>query len=550
MAKTAPPADRPRFNLLGPPLLEDARGPLRLNRRKSVSLLAYLALEPRVHARDSLCALFWPECEQAKARANLRSSLFELSHALGEGFFMVAQDRLRLRPEALWVDVADLEEACGASGVEGGGPSAPDSREGLEAAVRSWRGGFMAGFSLPGCADFDDWQFRWAGRARKAYCVALGRLATCELGAGRLIAAEELAARWIAAEPLNEEARRLQIRVLIAMNQPEGARRSYERWERTSCEELGREPGRETRELIERAPGIIKIGAGRALPPASARTELLGRACQLSELLSLLEEGAGRLLTLTGPGGVGKTAIARALLERARPRFPDGAWFIDLSTERDARRIPFRLAAALGMRDSASAPAAMTGLLAERLRASRSLVVLDNLEQIEGAAEALSPFLGSPSGPAWLATSRRALGGPGERIQVIGPLPFPGEDCPLDALEAGEWPALELLLLRSGLAAGPGLDADTLALCARICARLDGLPLALELAAPLLAFLGPQGFLERLERHLALDPDRSNSRPDRQRSLSAVVEWSRCLLSPAERLLFAGLAAFEGSFVA
>lgn len=568
------------LRLLGPPELRGVGGPLLFARRKSLALLAYLALEKGVHARDSLAALFWPECDQARARGNLRSSLFELGRSLGDGALDLIQDRIGLVCGRLRLDVDDLQAGVRPCAHGPDGVLCPPCLVRLEAAVGATRGPFMAGFSLTDCPDFDDWQFRWSTRLKEIYAPLLRRLIAAYRVEGRVDEAARIAERWIETEPYAEEARRTQIELLLHLGLASRARDCYEAWTETAGKELGRLPAASTRALLEGCARGSSAPASPRREAALSRSEtgsppvrlpdLLGREGDLAILAKALREPTPRLHCLTGPGGIGKTTLALALVEAEGKAFTGGAFFIDLSAEREIDRLPFRVAAALGMREIGEGPEAMTALLAARIGAAKTLLVADNLEQLPGSGEWLSSLLGFCARLVILATSRRELHVPGERVHSIEPLRFPPPAACLAIDDVAAWPALELFL-RGTRRVNPAFraEADTLAVCARLCARLDGIPLALELGSAHMALFGPEELLRRLERHfdIAMADGRApavgrgivdgrvrefevprQAAADRHRSLGAVLDWSHELLSPYLRLLYAGLAVFVGDF--
>ena len=410
----------------------------------------------------------------------------------------------------------------------------------------------MAGFTLAGCPDFDDWQFRWSTRLKEVYAPLLRRLIVVYRAERRVDDAAKVAERWIEAEPYDEEARRTQIELLFELGLGSRARDCYEVWAETSRAELGRAPAASTRLLMEsfgKGREASPSSHGGGTPPPVRLPGLLGRDEDLAKLATALRESPSRLHCLTGPGGIGKTTLARALLAAEGPSFPGGAFFVDLSSERNADRLPFRVAAALGMRELGENPGSMASLLAARIGGARTLLVVDNLEQLHGSGEWLSALVDSCARLVALATSRVELHVAGERAYPIEPLRFPPEAACPDIVDVAEWPALELFL-RGTRRVYPAFraEADELAACARLCARLDGIPLALELGSSQMGLFGPKELLQRLEGHLdvALSTNRDGS--DRHRSLGAVLDWSYELLSPFARRLYAELAVFHRDF--
>jgi predicted ATPase/DNA-binding CsgD family transcriptional regulator len=269
-----------------------------------------------------------------------------------------------------------------------------------------------------------------------------------------------------------------------------------------------------------------------AAPLPSPLTSLVGREREVEEVRAVLRRPEVRLVTLTGPGGVGKTRLAIRVAEGLAADFPGGVAFVGLAAVRDAGLVVPTIAHALGVGDSAGAALAVR--LHDALRAGRVLLVLDNLEQVVAAARALSALLSACPGLTILATSREVLRLSGER-EVRVP--------PLDA------EAVELFLDRAG-GFRPDRDDDEadLATVAAICARLDGLPLAIELAATRLRHLSPAALLARLGDRLNLLTSGPRDLPQRQQTLRAAIVWSHDLLPPEEQALFRRLAVFAGGF--
>src|SRR5919197_54747 len=257
----------------------------------------------------------------------------------------------------------------------------------------------------------------------------------------------------------------------------------------------------------------------------------IGRTRELKEAWSLLTRQDARLLTLTGTGGTGKTRLALRLASGAVEQFPNGVFFVSLAPVRDWELVVPSIAQKLGLREQAGETVLET--LGEYLRDRRILLLLDNFEQVLPAAPALSGLLGSAPGVNMLVTSRTPLHIAGERTYSVPPLV--------------ETESVNLFVERAQAADAEFAVTDENARAvAEICARLDGLPLAIELAAPRVRVLSPAALLRRLDDRLKLLTGGAHDLDERQRTLRATIEWSYELLPDAERALFAQLSVFVG----
>jgi predicted ATPase/DNA-binding CsgD family transcriptional regulator/transcriptional regulator with XRE-family HTH domain len=294
------------------------------------------------------------------------------------------------------------------------------------------------------------------------------------------------------------------------------------------------------------SPGLADQPGARAPRLPVWPTSFVGRDVEVQTIRSWLDPSgsAVRLLSLVGPGGVGKTRLAVAAAAELAPLYPDGVVFVDLTPLRDARLVPATIAHALEVREAGGRSA--RELLLEHLRARRLLLVLDNLEHLLEAGQLVADLLEACPGLALLVTSRAALRLSGEQRFPVAPLATPSEDEPSPAAVAAT-PAVQLFVARAR-AVGPefALDAETAAAVGAICRRLDGLPLAIELAAARAALLPPAALLRRLERRLPLLTGGVEDLPQRQQTLRATLAWSVGLLAPAEQRLFRRLAVFAG----
>ena len=290
-------------------------------------------------------------------------------------------------------------------------------------------------------------------------------------------------------------------------------------------------------------------------PPAAAKavnhnlpiavTRMIGRDETVAALISRLSRE--RLVTIVGPGGIGKTTLALAVAEAMLSTYEDGVWFIDLAPLTDPRRVPSTVAAALDLEASAADPLRS---LVDSLRDNRMLLVLDNCEHvIESSAGLAAILLKNTPGISILATSREPLAVAGEREYRLGPLANPSPSTVLTAADARSFPAVQLFLERvSTVIDDFALTEADAALVVEICRRLGGLPLAIELAAARVEVLGIHGLAAQLDNSLQLLRARYRTTVPRHQTIRAVLDWSYGLLSEDEKLLFRRVGVFASTF--
>jgi len=316
----------------------------------------------------------------------------------------------------------------------------------------------------------------------------------------------------------------------------------YDDWAASRREELAELAATLTAELA----ALGADGSERPPPLPADTSSFVGRGRELAELKTLLRRT--RTLTLAGTGGVGKTRLALELARVAEPSYAAGAALVELAALSDARLVPDAVAASLDVH--ALPDQTVVDALVDYLATRQLLLVLDNCEHLLAPAAALAAtLLRAAPGLTVLATSREPLRVAGE---VVFRVPSLGIPDPAQALEPRRLLAYESarLFVERAQAAAPGfeLDADNAADVARICFRLDGLPLALELAASRVAALAPAAIAERLDDRFRVLRTVSHASPTRQHTLAATLQWSHDLLDPDEQRLFRRLAAFAGSF--
>ncbi|HET7647091.1 MAG TPA: BTAD domain-containing putative transcriptional regulator [Gaiellaceae bacterium] len=513
------------FRLLGPVEVVGDDAVLALGGPKQRALLAELLLRRGAAvSRERLVDVLWGERPPPSAIASLQVYVHGLRRAIGAQRLETrgAAYRLRVEPEEL--DVARFERllADARTALAGGTPAHAD--ELLAAALALWRGEALA--------DLGDSPVRAAAAGLddlRLQALELRIDARLALGEHRevVLQLEEL----VAAEPYRERLREQLVLALYRSGRQDDALAAYQDARRTLADDLGVEPGPGLRELeravLQHDPSLTlerREETSRPRLPAPA-TPLVGRRLELAAVEAILGRDGVRLVTLTGPGGTGKTRLALAVAERLAHLSRDGAAFVDLSDVQDAALIVPTIGQALG--EDAQAVEA-------RLADSSLLLVLDNLEQVaSGAAPAVAALLANAPRLRVLATSRVPLRVSGEQEYAVPPLP----SHEAEALFTARATAVD---------AEFALTEETAPLVARICARLDGLPLALELAAARVRVLPLRALELRLENALDVLVGGARDLPTRQQALRATLDWSFALLDPAAQALLARLAVFAG----
>jgi predicted ATPase/DNA-binding SARP family transcriptional activator len=513
------------FRLLGPVEVVGDGAALALGGPKQRALLAELLLRRGAAVpRERLVDVLWGERPPPSAIASLQVYVHGLRRAVGADRLETrgAAYRLRVEPEEL--DVARFERllADARAALAGGTPGHAD--ELLAAALALWRGEALG--------DLGDSPVRAAASGLedlRLQALELRIDARLALGEHREVVSqlEEL----IAAEPYRERLREQHVLALYRSGRQEDALAAYQDARRTLADNLGVEPGPALREL-ERAvlrhdPSLTlerREATARPRLPAPA-TPLVGRRLEIAAVEAILGRDGVRLVTLTGTGGTGKTRLALAVAERLAHESRDGAAFVDLSDVRDAGLIVPTIGQVLGEE---------THAVEARLADSSLLLVLDNLEQVAtDAAPALAELLANAPRLRLLATSRVPLRVSGEQEYAVPPLPA----HEAEALFAARATAVD---------AEFALTEETAPFVARICARLDGLPLALELAAARVRVLPLRALELRLENALDVLVGGARDLPTRQQALRATLDWSFALLAEPAQSLLARLAVFAG----
>jgi predicted ATPase/DNA-binding SARP family transcriptional activator len=592
--------------------------------RKALALLGYLARHDQPVSRSHLAGLFWGDKEEARGRRNLSRELSQLSAHL-PGCFQADYHTVQfLPPNICWVDTLAFAELV-RSGVEktqlsfsskAKPPSEPIKivtdwfpyhlaegihSEKLAQAVALYRGDFMTGYFLDDCPEFEAWLVREQEGWRRQITELLERLIAYHARQGGNDQALFYARRWLELEPWRERAHRYLMILLAQRGERTAALAQFEICRRALAEELAVDPGQATVALYEQIrAGELRGGAvptggfaqeqrsrgeiftAAPLPPRppadplassapvplhqvpTPATSFIGREEELAQIAAHFNDPACRLLTLVGPGGVGKTRLAvQAAWQATRPSpkagargtpsFADGVYFIPLDALSSAEFLVSTLADALNFTFYSGANP--TNQLLNFLREKRLLLVLDNFEHLLAGAELIADILKQVPQVKILVVSRERLNLQEEYLLPIQGLKVSETDIHPRAsktrsrLALEEYSAVQLFLQRAQTVNSGFTLSEAEKLCvAHVCRLTEGTPLAIELASAWLRLLSCQEIAQEIEQNLDFLTTSLRNVPERQRSLRAVFDYSWQLLSAEERRVFRQLAVFTGGF--
>ncbi len=505
-------------------------------------LLTALALEPG-HAvpKARLIDWIWGDGPPSDAANALQRLVSRLRRALPEGLVEGQTDGYRLRVEPDAVDAVRFERLV-AQARTGEDPR----RVGLlREALALWRGAAMQDVGLQDSAAFDAAVTRLEGLRLTAMEDRFDAEISLGLGAELVTELTDV----VAAHPLRERLVAALMRALVAAGRDTDALLVYQRTREALADALGVDPSQELSALhVALLRG--ELGRWEENRQTNVRAELTSFVGKDADVAAVRELIAGhRLTTLIGPGGSGKTRLASETARTMLGDLPDGAWLVELASIGANGDVAQSTLAALGLRDALLGGApnaeAMDRLIAA-IRERETLLILDNCEHvIESAAAFAHRALGECRRLRILATSREPLGITGEALWQVEPLALPAEDA--DAAEIESSPAVQLLRHRAAAVRGDlAVDAHTLSRMVRVCRALDGMPLAIELAAARLRTMSLEQLAHRLDDRFRLLTGGSRTALPQHRTLRAVVDWSWELLTDAERKVLRRLAVFSG----
>jgi predicted ATPase/DNA-binding SARP family transcriptional activator len=542
--------------LLGKPQACLDQRPIEFQTRRALGLLLYLAVEGGEHSREKLTVLFWPESDAERGRSSLRRTLAYLRGALGgETYIRARRDSLAFdRAADFEMDVEALESAWSMARTATGQP-----REGpgglhnarhdliarLQSVVNTYCGDFFEGFTLESSPDFDDWvsiqRQTWHRRMDKIF----DRLSELQAENNDTAGAIETVARWLAHHSLNEAAYRRMMLLRLSVGDRTGALRAYEDCQAILERELGVAPGEEIQELYwqiktelyrsEREISSSAIPRSRICSLPTYLSVFLGRDRELKAIAGLLEDPDCRMLSLVGPGGIGKTRLAVQAAEKMSGRFAQGCAFVSLAGITGADGLASVISNAINL--PLNGHTDTRAQLFHYFQDKHLLLVLDNYEQLladRRSVDFIRELLGQTRQLKLMVTSRETLELQGEWVFEVRGLEDEAEALFLHSARRA----------RAGFEAAPQ-DRETIA---KICRMLGKIPLAIELAASWVRVLECAEITGELEKGNSLLTSTSRDLPERHRSMTAVLDDSWALLSEDEQHVMERLSVFRGGF--
>jgi predicted ATPase/DNA-binding SARP family transcriptional activator/DNA-binding CsgD family transcriptional regulator len=522
--------------------------------RKAKSLVKLLALAPG-HAlhREQLMDLLWPNLRKRAATNNLRGSLHAARTALASDstvasrYLASKEEHIALCPEVeLWVDVETFEEAASA---------ARRSREpaAYRAAIELYGGELLPEDR------YEEWAEGRRGELRRTYLALLVELAGTYEERAEYDLAIEVLRKVVAEEPTNEEAHAGLMRLHALLGRKNEALAQYVELEEILLGELGTEPAASSRALREEiaaghfplleTPSLVSApekppGAGKNNLP-TPRTSFVGRQREIVESKRVL--AMTRLMTFTGTGGSGKTRLALEVARDLIGAYPDGVWLVELAPLSEGKLVPQAVARTMRVREQPGRP--LIDALTEALHKKTTLLVLDNCEHLADSVSHLADqLLNSCSHLRVLSTSRKTLEVEGEVVWRVSSLSVPDTDQLPTAEELMRYDAVRLFVERAQLRLSAfEITPHNATAVAEVCRKLEGIPLAIELAAARMDVLTAEQIAQRLDRALGLLTG-GQTEVARHRTLRTTLEWSFELLSEPERKLFCRLSVFTGGW--
>ena len=508
---------------------------------KALALLCYLVVRRGGHARKTLAGLLWGEMPEERALANLRTALYNLQQLIPSYLSVSRLEAAFDHQTAYWLDVEQLSDEDPRLNSAPGQPNQADLDR-LTSVLQLYRGDFLEGLYPEGAPAFEEWLVVEREHLRQLAMQICHRLADLAIRLGKIPLAIQALRRLLVIEPWQESAHRQLMLTLARSGETTGALAQYAACRQVLAEGLAIEPMPETIALAERIRSARRRSRRHNLPPQP--TPFVGRERELADLHRMLSQPEVRLITITGPGGIGKTRLALQVAAGLSDVFLEGVYYISLSALTSQESL------APAILDALEVPLSGTqnprAQLREAVLNQEVLLVLDGFEHLLDGAEWLAGLLRDAPGVRLLATSRQRLSLQWEITFPVGGLEIP-QDEQSESLDAS---SAVRLFIQSSRRVQPNFslaDEDRGSL-RELCLITEGMPLALELAAAWAPSLSLGEIAEFVQHNLDLLASDLRDAPPHHRSLRAAIEKSWELLSHHERDVFRRLAVFHGGF--
>lgn len=557
------------IRLLGTPVVTIHGHPIEVDTRKAIALMAYLAITRQSHQRSALAVMFWPESDQERGRSALRRTLAALTKAIGKDWFaadraVIGLDWEKSTQRGLWVDVLTLRQLLKAleerdEADEGG------RLELLRQAAALYQGPFLDGFSLSDSPAFDDWQFFQAEQTRREIAQVWENLIDLLSRRGEFEEAIGYGRQWLALDSMNEAPHQELMKLYAWSGQRTAALRQYSECQRILQEEMGLAPQAKTTAIYEQiktntlpfpsparqAPtplfsesagftGTNRLIRPRHNLPANV-SPFVGREHELQAINERLDDPDCRLVTIIGPGGVGKSRLALEVARTRLERYAHGVYFFPLSEISSASHMLTFIADNLHFTFSGRGDP-QTQLI-DFLRDKQILHILDNFEHVLEGVDVLAEMIRVLPESTFLVTSQERLNLREEWLFELDAFACPDEAHPENSS------AFKLFVQRAQQVQSDfDASGENKRLIRDICHHVGGLALGIELAATWIRLLSPAEIVGQMEQGLDFLTTSLRNVPDRHRSLRAVFEYSWQLLSEQERQSFARLGVFHTPF--
>lgn len=548
------------LTLLGAPQVERDGVLIDVSLRKSMALLAYLAVTRTAQTRSALSALFWPEADEARAKGALRYTLSVLNSTIGDGWLHTTREQIGLDPNSrIVVDVHRVEMLVTRIRAHGHALRQPCAvcaplHEELQSVMR---GRLLSGFSLSDCPGFDEWQFFEGERLEQIRADTFLAMMGLYRASGNPATAVPIALRLLSLDSLSDDVNEALIRLYVEAGQHSAALRHYEAYTRLLQDELGVQPDPRLAQYIEplraKKTSVLSLehsptSSHRLLP--APQTPLVGRDHEIEAVAELLQSPATRLLTLVGPGGSGKSRLALAIAYAERDQRHRTISYLALAGIATPGGFISALANSLDLVQNDSNVA--ESMVVDRLRDEEMLIILDNLEHLlqtdtrapDPLLDLLCAILENAPGVQFLITSRTRLQLQDEQLYPVRGLDYPEWK---DVTGFDSYGAVQLFVLRARkMRPDFSLNAESIPHVFEIVRLLAGQPLALELAAAWVGVLSVEEIAVELNKNMDLLVSKARNVPDRQRSMRATYRFSWVRLQPKQQHILRALTVFRG----